>query len=127
MNRILIIHRFTGFDLKQLFIGSEGTIGIITGVSILTPKRPTAMNVAVFSLSSYEDVQKVFNETKAGLGEILSAFEFFDKQSYELVKKHMKEGGEAERKVFETEGEFYVLVETGGSNNDHDEEVSPRV
>jgi hypothetical protein len=84
------------------------------------------MNVAVFSLSSYEDVQKVFNETKAGLGEILSAFEFFDKQSYELVKKHMKEGGEPERKVFETEGEFYVLVETGGSNNDHDEEVSRR-
>ncbi|KAI5450350.1 D-lactate ferricytochrome c oxidoreductase [Naganishia albida] len=112
----------TGFDLKQLFIGSEGTIGIITGVSILAPKRPTAMNVAVFSLNSYEDVQKVFNETKAGLGEILSAFEFFDKQAYELVKKHMKEGGEAERKVFETEGEFYVLVETGGSNNDHDEE-----
>lgn len=82
------------------------------------------MNVAVFSLSSYEDVQKVFNETKAGLGEILSAFEFFDKQAYDLVKRHMKEGGEAERKVFETEGEFYVLVETGGSNNDHDEEVS---
>jgi hypothetical protein len=82
------------------------------------------MNVAVFSLSSYEAVQKVFNETKAGLGEILSAFEFFDKQAYELVKKHMKEGGEADRKVFETEGEFYVLVETGGSNNDHDEEVS---
>ena len=78
------------------------------------------MNVAVFSLSSYEDVQKVFNETKAGLGEILSAFEFFDKQAYDLVKRHMKEGGEAERKVFETEGEFYVLVETGGSNNDAD-------
>ena len=117
----------SGFDLKQLFIGSEGTIGIITGVSILTPKRPTAMNVAVFSLSSYEDVQKVYNETKAGLGEILSAFEFFDKQAYDLVKRHMKEGGEAERKVFENEGEFYVLVETGGSNNDHDEEVNCRI
>lgn len=39
------------------------------------------MNVAVFSLPSYEAVQKVFGEAKAYLGEILSAFEFFDKQS----------------------------------------------
>jgi FAD/FMN-containing dehydrogenase len=31
----------TGFDMKQLFIGSEGTIGIITGITILTPKRPS--------------------------------------------------------------------------------------
>jgi hypothetical protein len=39
------------------------------------------MNVAVFAVSSYEGVQKVFGEAKAHLGEILSAFEFFDKQS----------------------------------------------
>lgn len=38
------------------------------------------MNVAVFSLPSYEAVQKVFGEAKSKLGEILSAFEFFDKQ-----------------------------------------------
>lgn len=82
------------------------------------------MNVAVFSLPSYEAVQKVFGETKAGLGEILSAFEFFDKEAYSLVRNHMKEGGETERKTFETEGDFYVLVETGGSNTAHDEEVS---
>lgn len=115
----------TGFDLKQLFIGSEGTIGIITAISILTPKRPSANNVAVFSLESYEAVQKVFAKTKEGLGEILSAFEFFDKASYEMVGRVQKaHGGGEQRKVFETEGEFYVLIETGGSNSAHDEEVS---
>jgi (R)-2-hydroxyglutarate---pyruvate transhydrogenase len=85
------------------------------------------MNVAVFSLPSYEAVQKVFNTTKSHLGEILSAFEFFDRQAYELVMGHKRKeaaGGEI-KKVFEKdgEGEFYVLVETGGSNSGHDEEV----
>ncbi|RSH81472.1 hypothetical protein EHS25_006829 [Saitozyma podzolica] len=112
----------TGFDLKQLFIGSEGTIGVITAISILCPRRPTAMNVAVFSLPSYEAVQKVFSEAKGSLGEILSAFEFWDKQSFSLVKHHMEEHLGGERKVFETEGEFYCLIETAGSNAEHDEE-----
>jgi hypothetical protein len=42
------------------------------------------MNVAVFAVPTYEGVQKVFGEAKAHLGEILSAFEFFDKQSVSL-------------------------------------------
>ena len=113
-----------GFDLKQLFIGSEGSIGIITAISILCPRRPTSTNVAVFSLSSYEDVQKVFGKAKTHLGEILSAFEFFDAASYRAVKKLKKEHGEEPKKIFETEGEFYVLIETAGSNADHDEEAS---
>ena len=39
------------------------------------------MNVAVFSVPSYEAVQKVYGEAKGRLGEILSAFEFWDKQA----------------------------------------------
>ena len=40
-----------------------------------------------------------------------------------MTKKHLEENG-VERKAFETEGEFYCLIETSGSNSDHDEEVS---
>lgn len=41
----------TGYDLKQLFIGSEGTLGIITAVSILCPQKPKAVNVAFLGRS----------------------------------------------------------------------------
>ena len=36
----------TGYDLKQLFIGSEGTLGVITKAAILCPQKPTAVSVA---------------------------------------------------------------------------------
>jgi FAD/FMN-containing dehydrogenase len=43
----------TGYDLKQLFIGSEGTLGIITAVSLLAAKKPNAVNVGMIHLIAY--------------------------------------------------------------------------
>ena len=45
----------TGYDLKQLFIGAEGTLGMITKASILCPPRPKAVNVAVLGIDSFEN------------------------------------------------------------------------
>lgn len=80
------------------------------------------MRVAVFSADSFEAIQQVYADAKTDLGEILSAFEVWDKQSYEYFCKHQTAMG-SERKLFSTEGEFYCLVELGGSNPEHDEEV----
>ena len=108
----------TGYDLKQLFIGGEGTLGMITGVSILCPVRSGAVNVAVFGLESYEKCLEAFREAKNNLSEILSAFELMDGTSQKLLQKA------TDRKLpLEDEHPFYCLVETSGSNGEHDNEV----
>lgn len=109
----------TGLDLKQLFIGSEGTLGIITGVSIATPRRPSATNVALFGVESFDAVQKAFQMVRKACGEILSAFEFVDQESYNIVQTCSTRNL---RDPFEQRYPMYVLIETSGSNKDHDDE-----
>jgi FAD/FMN-containing dehydrogenase len=109
----------TGYDIKQLFIGGEGTIGIITGVSIICPQKPKAVNVAFFGLESFEKVQEAYREAKSQLSEILSAFELMDARSQELVHKVTDK-----RKPLDGDHPFYCLIETSGSNDEHDAAVS---
>jgi (R)-2-hydroxyglutarate---pyruvate transhydrogenase len=107
----------TGYDLKQLFIGGEGTIGLITAVSVICPQRPKAINVAYFGLESFEKVQQAYREAKSQLSEILSAFELMDGQTQDFV--HQVTGN---KRPLEGRHPFYCLVETSGSNTEHDNE-----
>ncbi|RMZ83996.1 hypothetical protein DV737_g1389, partial [Chaetothyriales sp. CBS 132003] len=107
----------TGYDVKQLFIGGEGSIGIITGVSVACPQRCRAINVAYFGLPSYQHVQRAFKEAKTQLGEILSAFELMDGKSQDLV--HQITGN---KRPLNGNYPFYCVVETSGSNTEHDSE-----
>ncbi|XP_062438523.1 D-2-hydroxyglutarate dehydrogenase, mitochondrial isoform X3 [Rhea pennata] len=106
----------TGYDLKQLFIGSEGTLGVITAVSVLCPQKPKAVNLAFLGCQSFTQVLKTFTTCRAMLGEVLSAFEFMDDRCMDLVKRHLKLSSPV------AESPFYVLIETSGSNSTHDEE-----
>lgn len=107
----------TGYDLKQLFIGGEGTIGMITAVSVQCPQRPSAVNVAFLAVESYEKMQLAFREARQQLGEILSAFELMDLRSQQLVQKVR-----STTSPLDGEHPFYCLIETSGSNSDHDSE-----
>lgn len=94
-------------------------MGIVTGVSILSPKRSKAINVALLGLDSYDQVQAAFKRSKDELSEILSAFEFWDQEAIKLVKQHLVAGA---HDPLESIYPFYVLIETSGSNKDHDDE-----
>uniref|UniRef100_A0A8C6D200 D-2-hydroxyglutarate dehydrogenase, mitochondrial n=1 Tax=Moschus moschiferus TaxID=68415 RepID=A0A8C6D200_MOSMO len=106
----------TGYDLKQLFIGSEGTLGVITAVSILCPPKPSAVNVAFLGCPGFAEVLQTFRTCRAMLGEILSAFEFMDAECMKLVRFHLGLSCPVQ------ESPFYVLVETAGSGPQHDAE-----
>ncbi|XP_077147070.1 D-2-hydroxyglutarate dehydrogenase, mitochondrial isoform X1 [Ranitomeya variabilis] len=106
----------TGYDLKQLFIGSEGTLGIITALSILCPRKPSAVNVALLGCEHFSKVLQVFTLCRDQLGEILSACEFMDSESMRMVQTHLKLINPL------PDNAFYVLVETSGSCGKHDEE-----
>ncbi|XP_071946009.1 D-2-hydroxyglutarate dehydrogenase, mitochondrial-like isoform X2 [Antedon mediterranea] len=106
----------TGYDMKQLFIGAEGTLGMITAVSILCPQRPKSVNVAFLGCSSFHQVLETLKKTKNLLGEVLSAYEFLDHECMHLVTKYLG--------LTNPVGDypFYVLIETSGSNESHDQE-----
>lgn len=106
----------TGYDLKQLLIGSEGTLGVITKCALLCPKKPRSVQVAVVACDSYASVLKTMQLAKSELSDILSACEFFDAASLALVLRHIP----GTRDPLSEKHAFYVLLETHGSNAEHD-------
>ncbi|NRB51942.1 MAG: FAD-binding oxidoreductase [Saprospiraceae bacterium] len=65
----------SGFDLKQLFIGSEGTLGLVTRAVLRLLEAPTSRNTAFIGLRDYKQVIALLKYMDAGLGGNLSCFE----------------------------------------------------
>ncbi|KAJ1963040.1 D-lactate ferricytochrome c oxidoreductase [Dipsacomyces acuminosporus] len=107
----------SGYDVKQLFIGAEGTLGVVTAVSISLAPKPKSTQLAILGLQDFAKIQRAFVLARQNLGEIVSAFEFWEKRCNELVVEY--QGYDS---LLATPHEFYVLIETRGSSLRHDAE-----
>ena len=79
----------TGIDLKQLFIGSEGTLGIITAATLRLVPRPKRMVTGLIAVASPAAALEVFTCMRDFAGSGLTSFEFFSARSLGLVLDHV--------------------------------------
>lgn len=105
----------TGYDVKQLFIGGEGTLGVVTKVSMAVPQRPTSVQLAFVAVNNYDSVLNVMKRARSQLGEILSALEFLDSESLEIVLGHVNA-----RDPLSSKFPFYMVIETSGNCEEAD-------
>ncbi len=103
LNRSLVKNA-SGYDLMQLFIGSEGTLGFVTEAEIKMCRPPYPLQVMLFAVPNLECIMKIYEMAKKQLS--LTAFEMFS----EIALKHVLEQSHLARPLPEG-SPYYVLVE----------------
>jgi FAD/FMN-containing dehydrogenase len=78
----------TGYDLRHLFIGSEGSLGVITGATLKLYPRPAAVSTALAALVTLDDAVAFLQLAQARLGPALTGFEVMSRYALGLVRKH---------------------------------------
>lgn len=112
----------TGLDLKQCFVGTEGTLGVVTRVTLDCPTAPRSRQAAFLLADDFGSVLGTLASAKEELGETLAAFELMDRAVLDLMDEPMRRRLNVRMPVSmsSTDADFALLVETQGSNEEHD-------
>ncbi|MEA3394522.1 MAG: FAD-binding oxidoreductase [Pseudomonadota bacterium] len=108
----------TGYDLRHLFIGSEGTLGVITGATMKLYPMPKAQLTAFAAVPSLEDAVKLLGLAHQHLSSGLTGFEVMGQFALSLVAKHFPQ----QRVPFWQESPWCVVLE----NSDNESETHAR-
>jgi FAD/FMN-containing dehydrogenase len=79
----------TGYDLKQLFIGAEGTLGIVTAAMLKVFPKPSSYATAIAAISGVPVAVELLNALQRATGGLVTAFELMHRRSLDLVEKHI--------------------------------------
>lgn len=114
MNRM--IKNNAGYDLKQLFIGAEGTLGIVTRAILRLRPKPASENTGFIALKNFDSAVQFLNAMRSDLGPTLSTFEVMWGDYYRYVTNNSTRltpplpAGHG----------FYVLLESTGAHPEND-------
>lgn len=98
-----------GYDWKQLFIGAEGTLGIVTAAVLRLVPAPRHSVTALLSVADVETAIALYAKAQSEIGDALSAFELISGESIALVERH------AGLKSPIAAGEWFLLIEAASS------------
>ena len=111
-----VIKDNSGYDVKQLFIGSEGTLGIVTKVIFKLEEKPESRCSALVALNNYENVINLLKFIEKGLSGTLTGFELMWNETY----KTMLDSSENYSPLLPGAYPFYVFIESLGSDLSND-------
>lgn len=107
-----------GYDLKQLFIGSEGSLGIVTRAVLRLRPAPQTVQTAFLALANFADVTGLLRRVGVAFEGKLSSFEVMWRNHY----RYMTEETGKHQVFLPTDYPYYVLLESEGSDPEREEE-----